>query len=110
MIVVGVDGCRFGWVAARLDLGPVEPTEKLKLKSFLTFEEIVDAYLADADAIAVDIPIGLDECQRRADIEARAVLDKRKSSVFPAPDPRVVHLDEYWAANIRMQELCGKGI
>jgi predicted RNase H-like nuclease len=110
MMVVGVDGCKFGWVAARVDLGSVQPSEKLKLKSFLTFEEIVDAYYAEADAIAVDIPIGLIECQRRADIEARAILGKRKSSVFPAPDPRVVHMDDYWEANARMQELCGKGV
>lgn len=109
MIVIGVDGCRFGWVAARVNCDALEPAERLRLTSFLTFEEIVDTY-SDATAIAVDIPIGLIECRRLADIEARAVLGKRKSSVFPAPDPRVVHIEDYWEANALMQDLCGKGI
>jgi predicted RNase H-like nuclease len=110
MIVVGVDGCKFGWVAAKVEIESEELPKTLSLKSFLTFEEIVDAYVSEAAAIAVDIPIGLIECQRSADIDARAVLSKRKSSVFPAPDPRVVDLDDYQEANSVMRKFCGKGV
>ena len=108
MIVVGVDGCPVGWVAARVKLEGDVPSS-LCLKSFRNFEEVVDEWV-EAAAVAVDIPIGLIECQRAADIEARAVLGGRKSSVFPAPDPRVIDLEGYREANQIMQEHCEKGI
>lgn len=86
-IAAGIDGYRKGWVAivlidgrfARAHAGP-------------RLEDVV-AMLDDADAIGVDIPIGLPERGRRAaDIEARAFIGPRRNSVFFAV-PRVV-----WAA------------
>lgn len=105
MIVVGVDGCKAGWVAAAWDTRK----ESMALSTHGNFEELMDAF-PSAKAIAVDIPIGLIECRRACDVEARAVLRCRKSSVFPAPDPRVACMTDYWEANGGSWKDCGKGV
>jgi predicted RNase H-like nuclease len=49
--------------------------------------------LAHPDAaIAIDIPIGLTETgePRLCDVQARRFIDPRKSSIFPAPDRRLL--------------------
>jgi predicted RNase H-like nuclease len=105
--VLGVDGCRAGWVAARLSPDRAE----YSLHVYRSFAGLLAAH-ADAACIAVDIPIGLSECfaQRRCDRQARALLGPRRSSVFPAPDRRLLGFDEYQAANRFSRAQCGKGI
>ena len=83
MWVLGVDGCRSGWLAVfrSTDGGP--PRAQL----FKTFADVVAQQVAK---IAVDIPIGLSSVSekggRKADREARKFLGRRRgSSVFPAP-------------------------
>lgn len=57
-------------------------------------------------AIGVDIPIGLvDGPSRGSDRAARAFVGPRRSSVFAAPHPSVVHLDDYAAVNRCLAEL-----
>ena len=102
MIVVGVDGCKGGWVTIEwnVDEGTIE------LDVLKTFEMVLEKYPVNiADAVAIDIPIGLIECRRACDVEARSVLKCRKPSVFPAPDPRVVCMTDYKAARDRLSEL-----
>ncbi|MEB3321681.1 MAG: DUF429 domain-containing protein [Synechococcaceae cyanobacterium] len=78
--LLGVDGCRAGWLAvehapgADLAEATLHPTARS---------------LADTPGwawIAIDIPIGLPErgC-RTCDLQARQLLGPRRSSVFPAP-------------------------
>ncbi len=51
-------------------------------------------------AIGVDIPIGLvDGPVRSVDVAARAYVGPRRSSVFPAPHPTVVHLEDHAEVN-----------
>lgn len=75
--VLGVDGCPGGWVGALVD-GPA-----------LTWHCGPFAAMLDlpAHVVAVDIPIGLPAGgeRRRADLEARAALGPRRSSVFLTP-------------------------
>lgn len=86
MRVVGVDGCPGGWLAAVYDAAG----SKLALRVHPTFRELLARY-PDALCVAVDIPIGLARGRARdADREARKVLGPRRSSVFPAPDPRLL--------------------
>ena len=81
--LIGVDGCRGGWVVAASD----------GLLSDLSFTVVDDlapviARVEDASAlIAIDIPIGLrDDGPRACDLAARRWLGRpRASSVFPAP-------------------------
>ena len=78
--VVGIDGCRGGWLALRL--GPGSGAARAEIAA--TWQ---DVSLAGAAMVAVDMPVGLtDAGSRGCDLAARRLLPKgRKSSVFPAP-------------------------
>jgi len=80
--VVGVDGCRGGWLACVYTLEP----KAVKLKVFPTFKELL-CELSTSGHIAIDIPIGLpnDAMPRACDVEARTFIGPRRSSVFPTP-------------------------
>lgn len=106
MKAVGVDGCRGGWLAIVYDV----KRQSLTPDVHSSFADLVEAY-ADATSIAVDIPIGLATGKpRRCDIEARKVLGARRSSVFPAPDPRIINARSYVEASGLSRSLTGKGV
>ena len=78
MPVTGVDGCRGGWLAAAL---ADDDTVQWQWTT-----DVASVLQAHADAVAIDIPIGLpDEGVRACDAAARSALGRRGSSVFPAP-------------------------
>jgi predicted RNase H-like nuclease len=79
MTLIGIDGCRGGWVVARA-------TDELATIQFDVVDDVARVLPQDA-IIAIDIPIGLpDHGSRRCDIEARQRLGPRQGSrVFPAP-------------------------
>ncbi len=85
--VVGVDGYARGWVAVELHDGRFADA-----RTFRGFAGVVDAH-ADADCIAVDIPIG--GGPREADELARKFVGPRWASVFPTPPVEVIELDDY---------------
>ncbi len=105
MKVVGVDGCPGGWVAMSWD------TVRRTMSPFVypSFNTLLAAN-EDAAAIAVDIPIGLIEGSRQCDLAARQVLGRRRSSVFPAPDPRILHAKTYAEASALAVEHTSKGV
>lgn len=77
--MIGVDACKSGWVGVTDDLRGY-------------FGATIDQLLAAADGdgklevVAIDIPIGLPlNGPRQADVLARGMVGKRKSSVFPTP-------------------------
>jgi predicted RNase H-like nuclease len=82
--VAGVDGCRAGWVVVT---GPAEGGGPVSLEVVGHFSTVLERVEAGAlGAVAVDIPIGLPAAgPRRCDIDARRLLTRRRSSVFPAP-------------------------
>src|SRR5215216_6597512 len=101
MRVVGVDGCPRGWVAIAWDIErrTLTPSIHWNIADLLATHQ-------DADKIGIDIPIGLaDGVPRRCDIGARAVLGPRRSSVFPAPDRRVLFCATYAEANALAKDL-----
>ena len=78
--VVGLDGCRDGWIAAVVGGG------QLVVEFRATARAALDA-CANAAVFVFDIPIGLSkDGRRKADAEART-FSKRPSSVF-SPPPR----------------------
>lgn len=89
---LGLDGCRAGWVAARLN----PPQGGVSFGLFASFQQAVQAH-ADCREIWVDIPIGLSGggLVRRLDAAMRAALKARKSSVFPAPSRAVLAAESY---------------
>ena len=80
---VGLDGCRGGWLAVFWD-GKPSSTPRVEL---LTSIEHLD--LSGVSACAIDMPIGFPDCVteggREAELEARAFLKGKTSSVFSAP-------------------------
>lgn len=79
MTVVGVDGWRSSWLGVALD------RSHLALHVEDTLEALTVQFL-HADAVVVDVPIGLPLSGRRcADQEARRMVGPRASSVFSAP-------------------------
>jgi len=82
MTVIGVDGCKGGWIAVAWN-GRSKATPVIHLVA--TFAEII---AMEAEIIAVDMPIGLPDIARNGrgcDGEARRRLKGKASSVFPAP-------------------------
>lgn len=81
-LVVGVDGCRAGWIAV------ARGTKALEYRVHPTFAELLQAW-PSAARVFVDIPIGLPSRarpSRRCDTEARQRLGPgRASSVFSPP-------------------------
>jgi predicted RNase H-like nuclease len=105
MKVVGVDGCRGGWVACTLGLdGSPEPNFVLHT----TFSSILGG---DVDVIGVDIPIGIQQAGvRAADASARRFVGPRASSVFSTP-PRAVLAAATYAEALRLSRgLAGVGV
>ena len=82
MTVIGVDGCKGGWIAVSWHDDPAEIPQAQVVPRF------EDVIAMEADVIAVDIPIGLPDIAhngRGCDGEARRRLRGKASSVFPAP-------------------------
>ncbi len=106
MRVVGVDGCPGGWVAVTWDTEArtIEPVVHRSFGGLL-------AASADVAAIGIDIPVGLIRgAPRRADGAARRLLGPRRSSVFPAPDPRLLDAGNYATTLALSRRLTGQGI
>jgi predicted RNase H-like nuclease len=83
-VVLGVDGCRAGWVGVVLDAGTASVVVGATIDELVTAARLAHPELA---VVGIDIPIGLpDSAPRQADLLARTRLPSgRRSSVFPAP-------------------------
>lgn len=107
--VLGVDGCRQGWVAVTLVDGAVVGVEVVSALA----EALADGPFA---AVAVDMPIGLVDAPRAADVAARQLLPGRASSVFSAPPRAVIDgardggLTTHAEATARAVQVTGTGI
>jgi predicted RNase H-like nuclease len=106
--VLGVDGCRDGWVGVAL-------TDHRYDGAYLARHIDELAGLAETDGtftvVAVDIPIGLpDVGTRQADILARATLGPLRSGVFMTPVRAALAVDDYRAALTLNRKRAGVGI
>jgi len=105
-IIAGIDGCKLGWLCISRDFsaGVVDSAVYADAEKLVQQEPL-------PDIIAVDIPIGLTSSgYRQCDVDARKLLGKRKSSVFPAPIRPVLGLSSYSQANALHKEITGKGM
>ena len=93
MPVVGVDGCRSGWFAVRLECGGYS-----SIDVFPRIEDLCNEW-SDASLILIDIPIGLSDTNRRCDRDARKILGHRHSSVFPPPCREALQASTYREAS-----------
>ncbi|MCX7749211.1 MAG: DUF429 domain-containing protein [Clostridia bacterium] len=87
-VSVGVDGCKGEWIAVSLS------DEIFEVGKYKTINEICEKYYT-ADAMLIDVPIGLPESRneaiKRPDNELRSKLSKKSSSVFNTPFRQIVN-------------------
>ncbi|MDT7544275.1 MAG: hypothetical protein QOE99_385 [Actinomycetota bacterium] len=98
-LVLGADGCKGGgWVVAMID-GERELSWGWASDTSVLLA-MADEY--DADAVALDVPIGLPPLggRRSCDALAAARLGARRSSVFPAPPREVLTCVDYASARV----------
>lgn len=95
-MLVGVDGCRAGWIAVIRDAG-----ESPRAQVFASFAALLAQVGSDA-FIAVDMPIGLPDRigpgGRGPERAVRPMLGPRQSSVFSIPSRGAVYQMDYRAA------------
>jgi predicted RNase H-like nuclease len=105
-VVLGVDGCRGGWVGALL-VG-----DRVELVVGDTIADLVGVAPTEPVVVGIDIPIGLpDRGPRQADVAARRRLPVgRKSSVFPTPVRTAVSAATWQEANEANRRASGKGL
>jgi len=93
--VVGIDGCRGGWVCLWVDL----PTRETRVEIVTELTQLLNQP-KHPNVVAIDIPIGLpdrvDRAVRTCDKVARRLLGwPRSSSVFPAPARQALNAEQY---------------
>jgi len=106
VVVLGVDGCRGGWVGALL------VNDRVELVVGDTIAVLVSSVRSAPAVVGIDIPIGLpDSGPRLADVAARRALPVgRKSSVFPTPVRAAVSAATWQEANQVNRRATGKGL
>jgi predicted RNase H-like nuclease len=107
--VAGVDGCPGGWVIATAACTPGGP---VAVEVSAGLGELVGRLVRGGlAAAAVDLPIGLPaRGPRRCDLEARALLGPRRSTVFPAPVRAALGAADHAEACARSRAAAGRGM
>lgn len=106
--VVGVDGCKYGWVAINLQDNLI-----WEVKLYSKINELLD-YYEKSDVILIDMPIGLlkkSKEERACDKDIRKELGyPRGMSVFGIPSRSAIYCDNYNEGNALNKKLMSKGI
>ncbi len=104
---VGIDGCKGKWIAVALH------TDSFEVGKYDTIDEICEKY-EDADAMLIDIPIGLPENIRqdeeRPDKLLRMHLKGKASSVFSVPCRQAVYEEDKEQAKALNHSVLGRSL
>lgn len=105
--IVGIDGCKYGWIAIKM-----EENTLYSISKHSDFASIFKAY-PNAEMYLVDMVIGLADRNHKRDIEdfARQKLKPRRaSSVFTPPCRAAVYENTYEFAKEKNKAILGKSI
>jgi predicted RNase H-like nuclease len=108
-VVLGVDGCRGGWVGIVLAAGP-GPPPPVRGVSGATMADVVGAAtaLGPVAVIGVDMPVHLgDAWPRPCDVAARHHLGRKASSLFVTPPAAAYAAATYAEACAVARDLTG---
>src|SRR5215467_10248255 len=106
MFVAGVDGCRAGWIAFKVEVLSLATSVEL-----VDVPKLLSSRPNDLLCLAIDIPIGLLECSRECDKTARKLLGQpRGTSVFSAPCRAALSATTHAAASQINREKTGRGL
>ncbi|MDE0652410.1 MAG: DUF429 domain-containing protein [bacterium] len=108
-LVAGVDGVRGGWVLA---VTAVVGGSAVEFSVWDTLGELwAEARARDLLVVGFDMPVGLPGTERRtADIEARELLQARRSSLFWTPPLCTLDAADYAEANLRSRRQTDRGL
>jgi predicted RNase H-like nuclease len=107
--VLGVDGCRSGWVG--VVLAPARPVVGVLGATIAQVVEAASAAGGPLQAVGIDMPIHPPEAGcRQADLAARAHLGRKASSIFPTPARPVLNARSYADACAVARALQGRAI
>ena len=102
---MGVDACKTGWIAVVLG------DRKHPDAHYMPTIDVLSVLATDADAIAIDIPIGLPTGgAREADVLAREFLGARRNSVFLTPVREAIEAQTHALASRAAIARTGTGI
>ncbi|MBL8199872.1 MAG: DUF429 domain-containing protein [Chromatiales bacterium] len=102
----GADGCRGGWLCVKRE----GDSASLRASVHPTAGQMLESLGGNA-VLCIDIPIGLtDAGPRTCDLEARALLGRRGSSVFPAPIRPMLKAGSYGEACEIGRQRAGKAL
>ena len=103
--IVGVDGCKGGWVAVYAPLNNFENATAVVVREILDLRKVVTH---DAQII-IDIPIGLEwkKSSRLCDKLGRKYLGNRRSTLFSPPCLQALTESSYEQATRRNKEITG---
>lgn len=109
-LLVGVDGCRGGWVAVMAEAD--RPGRIIAVEVFEHISPILDRVrTGEFSMVTLDMPMGLAASgPRRCDIETRARLGRRGSSVFATPPRPLLGCGTHREAVELGQALDGRGL
>ncbi len=106
MVVAGVDGCRAGWVAFKIEVPSLTTSVEVA-----DLREVLGKPPADLACVGIDIPIGLLGGPRACDKAARTLLGQpRGSSVFPAPCREALRAQTYAEASLINRHKTTRGL
>jgi predicted RNase H-like nuclease len=106
MWIAGVDGCRAGWIAFKVSLPNLSTTPEL-----LNLPSLLKNKPDNLACLAIDIPIGLLDCSRACDKEARKLLRQpRGTSVFAAPCRASLTEENHTDASAANRRITGRGL
>jgi len=102
---IGIDSCLKGWFLVSID-----KNDNWDFSIFSNINLLWEEY-QDSKLILIDMPIGLPCSESRlCDLEARKILKKRGSCVFPAPTRQAINASDYESACKSNQEILGKKV
>ncbi len=105
-IAAGIDGCRGGWLCVTRQAGTGVIGAEVYGDAGALFR-----LRPEPAVIAIDIPIGLTEAGPRVcDVQARRLLGRRRSSVFPAPIRAVLNATTRQEADSIGRRTDGRGV
>lgn len=119
LLAIGVDGARGGWIAAAcFGESPAEgTTRRTKVSLCATFEAVAALRGGHDVPVAVDVPMGLLDVMgaRPCDVQARAILRGRASTVFNPPSRPLLAFASYsevraCVAQLRQTNPAAKGL
>jgi predicted RNase H-like nuclease len=83
-LLIGLDGCKNGWIGAASELGDLTNVRLIKIRSF---DDLFGAFGASPGVVAVDMPVGLvNDGSRAVEGAARKILGSQASSIFTPPE------------------------